>query len=142
MSLVRFLIIVTVGTLCAWGAWVMVILTLDPQTGGAVAVGLFSLSLWLALIGTITLAGFFLRYWLEKQAVPFRQLGIAFRQAVIVGSLAVLGLLLQAGRILHWWTIVMIVAFGLLVEFYALAGDARRPNTVDHEPQQPQPTAD
>lgn len=135
MSLVRFLIILGLGTLLSWSAWVLVIMTIDPFANGAFAVSLFAVSFWLAMVGTLTLIGFFVRYWLEKHNVPFRQLGVAFRQSILMTSAATVALLLQAERLFQWWVGFILVLLIMTIEFFFLSGDARRPQGTIHEPQ-------
>ena len=127
MSLVKFLIILGTGTILSWTAWVLVITMFDPFTGGPVAHFLFYLSFILALFGTITIIGFFLRYWLEKETVLFRQIGISLRQGLLLSSGATLALLLQSRRLASPWTLLAIMALIVVVELYFLAGETRRP---------------
>lgn len=127
MSLFRFLIILAFGTALSWAAWALVLLTIDPFTGGVMAHGLFYGSFFLALVGTVTLVGFFGRYWLEKETVLFRQVGVALRQAVNLAAGATAALALQSARMLHLWTILLLILFMAVVEAFFLAGQSRRP---------------
>jgi len=127
MSLIRFLIILGAGTVLSWTAWVLVLVTLDPIGGGSVALMLFYGSFFLALFGTATIFGFFLRYWLEKETVLFRQIAIALRHGTIVACGASLALLLQGQRLLNIWSALALVALAVVVELFFLAGQTKRP---------------
>ncbi len=126
MSLVRFLIILGLGTALSWTAWILVLTMLDPQTGGLAAIGLFYLSWWLALLGTVTIIGFFMRYWLEKEKVMFRQLSVALRQALLLSGGATVALMLQSRRLLSVWTMLSLIVLLFVAESFFLAGQADR----------------
>lgn len=131
MSLIRFLIILGVGTALSWTAWVLVLMTLDPVSGGSVALMLFHGSFFLALFGSATIIGFFLRYWLEKETVLFRQITIAVRHATIVASGASIALLLQGQRLLNLWSILALAGLAIVIELFFLAGQTRRPTVTE-----------
>lgn len=126
MSLVRFLIILAVGTLISWASWLLVLMNLDPQTGGLVALVLFYASFFLALLGTITIVGFFLRYWLEKEAIVFRQVSVALRQATWLTAAATIALLLQSRRLLNIWSGLCLIILVLVIEAFFLVGQTDR----------------
>jgi Na+/melibiose symporter-like transporter len=130
MSLLRFLLVLGIGTLMSWGSWWLVVSMMSPTTDGGVALLLFYSSFWLAMFGTATLIGFFIRYWLEKDHVLFRQIGIAFRHGTIVSSGVTLALLLQSRRLLNIWAIVALLALAVVIELFFLAGQTVRPATT------------
>ncbi|MEK7538170.1 MAG: hypothetical protein AAB619_04335 [Patescibacteria group bacterium] len=129
MSLVRFLVILGFGTLLSWTAWMLVLTTLDPASGGLAALFLFYGSFFLALFGTATIAGFFTRYWLERQTVLFRQIAVALRHGTLISAGSTLALLLQSRRLLNLWAVVALVALVVVIELFFLAGQTRRPAT-------------
>ncbi len=114
----------------SWLTWTVVIFSLDPQTGGALALALFYISFWLALLGTVTIIGFFLRAWLEKEGIHFRQLATALRQGTLISSGATIALMLQGIRWLNGWSGISLVLLLIVVEGFFLAGQtARRPDS-------------
>lgn len=127
MSLVRFLVALGIGSCLSWAAWVLVLTTLDPFNGGMIVIILFFLSGALAVLGTLTLGGFFLRYWLEKDAVLFVQIATSLRQATTVTAAIVVGLWLQAARLLNGWSIAALAVLFLTSELFFLVGQSRRP---------------
>lgn len=127
MSLVRFLVALAIGSALSWAAWILVLLSLDPFSGGFIVIGLFYVSGSLALLGTLTLGGFFLRYWLEKDKIPFQQIATSIRQATTLTVAVLVGLLLQASRLLNGWSLVVLFLLAILTEFFFLAGQSRRP---------------
>lgn len=126
MSLVRFLIVLGLGTVLSWSAWILVVTLLDPQTGGLIALMLFYSSLWLAILGTLTLAGFFLRYWLEKETLIFQQVSVALRQATLLSSGATIALMLQSRRLLSLWVLLSLAIVLFVIEGFFLAGQSER----------------
>ncbi len=130
MSLVRFLIALGVGSVLSWTAWILVLTTLDPFSGGFIVIALFYASGALALLGTLTLGGFFLRYWLEKEKIPFQQIAVALRQATTLTAAIMIGLLLQASRLLSGWTLAILIVFTILIELFFLAGHNRHQRTT------------
>lgn len=126
MSLVRFIVILSLGTLLSWGTWGLILTTLDPYTGGMLALILFYVSFWLGLMGTVTIIGFFLRAWLEKNGVFFRQIATALRQGSFISTGATLALMLQGARWLNIWSGVSVLALVLVVEVFFLAGQTDR----------------
>lgn len=92
---------------------------------------LFYGSFFLALFGTATIGGFFLRYWMEKETVLFRQIAIAVRHGTIVASGSSVALLLQGQRLLNIWSIIALVALAIVVELFFLAGQTKRPTVTE-----------
>lgn len=129
MSLVRFLIALGVGSVLSWTAWVLVLTTLDPFSGGLIVVALFYVSGALALLGTLTLGGFWLRYWLEKDKIPFQQIATSLRQATTITATVIIGLLLQASRVLTGWSLAVLLGLAFIIELFFIAGQSRRPKT-------------
>lgn len=127
MSLVRFLIILTLGSALSWTAWVLVLSTLDPTSGGLISLVLFYCSFFLALFGSASIIGFFLRYWLEKETILFRQIGVALRHGLLVSSGSTFALLLQSRRLLSVWSVLVLVVLVIVIELFFLAGQTRRP---------------
>lgn len=118
MSLVRFLIMVAVGTLLSWAAWTAVLLTLDPFANPVVGPLLFYVSGWLAVVGTMVLAGFFVRHWFERDGVPFVQIATALRQGLLLASVIVMSLVLQRAGVLNAWTLLLLLCIAVGIEFF------------------------
>jgi len=130
MSLVRFIVILSVGTLLSWGTWILVVTTLDPYSDGALALTLFYTSLWLALLGTVTIISLFLRVWLEKEGVFFPQVATSLRQATFISSGVIVDLMLQGARWLNVWSGLSLAILVILLEVFFLAGQTERRDPV------------
>lgn len=123
------MILLSLGTAVSWATWILVIFTLDPFSGGIPAHALFYGSFFLALGGTATIVGFFLRYWLEKEKILFHQIALAIRQGIEVALAAVIALILQSDRLLNVWTFIMLFVLTSIIEAFFLAGQARYPRS-------------
>jgi len=129
------MIIMAMTTLVCWGAFVVVIFRIDPETGGSIALALFFISLFFALWGTLSLGGFLIRYIAERQAVPFRHVGVSLRQALWFAVLVALTLFLVSQELLVWWmSVLLIVGFTMLEAFFlSRAKTVIREQKIDYE---------
>jgi len=109
-----------VGTILTWGAWVIVLLYLDPATAGWLGFSLFYISLFLALVGVFALIGLGFRLYILRHEVVFRQVTVAFRQAFSFAFLAVAALFLQSQGLLTWWNMLFLIAALTFFEFAIL----------------------
>lgn len=121
MSLRRYLIIMGLGSLISWSAWFLIIFYIDPYNSGFVGLASFYLILFLALLGTLSLLGFFIRFIFLKKSVLFRHIGISLRQAILFSTLISFSLLLQANRLFTWWNAILLILSLALLEFFFLA---------------------
>jgi hypothetical protein len=118
------------GTAVAWAAFVVVLNYLSPETAGTLGFVFFYLSLFLSITGTLTLLGFAWRHFRHRDEVLFRHVSISFRQGVLLSSMAVGALFLQANKLLTWWNLGLLIVGLTLLEFFLLS--ARRSPRVDY----------
>ena len=107
-----------------WIAWALTIVNNNPDQGGQTVLISFFISLYVALVSTLTVAGFALRRYFGNNELRYGYLQVSFRQAFIGSALLVALLALQALRLLAWWDILLLVAVSLLLELY-LRSNAR-----------------
>lgn len=112
------------GSLVCWGAWFLVIFNIDPYNSGFIGLASFYLILFLALLGTLSLIGFFIRMIFIKKAVLFRQIGVSLRQATLFSVLIMLSILLQANKLFTWWNAILLVIGFSLLEFFFLSRES------------------
>lgn len=105
----------------SWIAWVVVIFKLDPEQSMGLALGLFYLSLFIALACTFTVMGFYFRLWLHKNEVYYHHIHIAFRQGLLLTVIALGCLTFQLLQVLTWWSGLLLIAAVTLAEFYFAA---------------------
>lgn len=129
MSLKRYLATMAMTTLVCWGAFVVVLFRIDPETGGSLALTLFFLSLFFALWGTLSLSGFFVRYIMQRSTVPFKHIGVSLRQALWFAILVCLTLFLVSQELLVWWMSLFLVVGLTVLEGFFIS----RTKTTNHE---------
>lgn len=120
------MILLAFGTALAWAAWILVLVRLNPYSDGLPALVLFFGSAAVAVAGTLTIAGFFLRYWLEREQVIFRQFAVASRQAIILTSGCLIVGILQLQGMLRIWSAGLVLLLVLIIELFIQAGTYRR----------------
>ena len=127
MSPNLYMIGVLLASLFSWSAWALVLTRTDPYAGGSTALTWFYVTLFLALTGTFTIIGFYLRVWLKHNALYYQNVNVSFRQGALF-SFAVCGLLaLQSLRVLNWWDGLLVIAIIVMVEFAFLARGRESP---------------
>jgi len=107
-------------TLICWLAWVFVLFFINPDETGFIGFILFYFSLFLAILGTVTIFGFIIRARIGKGPV-FKQIETSFRQSIWF-SVFVIGLLLLQGlSLLKWWNSLVLFLFLIFLEFFFLS---------------------
>jgi len=106
------------AALVALGA---VVYYVDPFHDGILGQALFYISLFFSITGLATLFLFWIRRrWNANEAV-YQNVGVSFRQGMLV-ALAVSGMfLLQSFRLLLWWDAGLVITAVLLVELWFLS---------------------
>lgn len=127
MTLSRYLISMIVGTLLSWGAWFFVMFQTDPVEANLLSFIIFYISLFLALVGTLSIVGFSIRAALNKSKEPyFRQVKKAFRHGLLFSLLIIISLILQGQRMLNWWNLLILVMLVIFFELYFLTGKTQQ----------------
>lgn len=121
MSLPYYLIFMTAATGVAWGAWYMVISSINPLTTTLVGVLLFYATLTSALTGTFALAGFFIRSVFVQRELVFQRVLISFRQALFFSLLIDGFLFLQRMQLLTWYNAMFLILGLTIAEFFIIS---------------------
>lgn len=99
----------------------LVILNMNPEESGLMALVLFYLTLLMGLIGLFTCFGSSYRVFFRKRHdVIRREVRTSFRHSVFLAFLGVLALLLSAQGILTWWACLLLLAGGGMIEYLFL----------------------
>ncbi len=128
MSFQKYMLFMFLMTTIAWGAWAMVLFDIDPTATGWVGPGFFYLTLFVAMTGSLSLIGTWLRTRREEPGETlFRQVRIAFRHAVMLSGVGVVSLLLAANHALTWLVWLGVLAIVGIVEYvFLVIRDSRR----------------
>jgi hypothetical protein len=109
--------------LLALVAFIFVVRLVDYDSSGLAGKLLFFGSLFFALSGFFNL----LLLWLRKKQVDadnaFSNVGLSFRQGMLLALFAVGLLILQSLRILIWWDGLLLLAGIFLIELYFVSKD-------------------
>jgi hypothetical protein len=120
MRLKPFIILILLGTLLSWISWGFVLVTIDPFFAEPIAFIFFYLSLFVALIGTISLV--FLAVYTKLvpiDAPVYRVVSRSLRDGLLVAVLLVTLLVLQGLELLTIWNIgIFVVLLLLALSFY------------------------
>lgn len=115
MTLKKYLSLMSIATLISLAVLALIVFYLNPQESGWWGLSLFYISLFLTLVGIFSLLGFILRVWLTSEPV-YRQVGVAFRQAIWFAILVVFCLILQSHNWLSWWVAILAALFLSAIE--------------------------
>lgn len=108
-------------TLVCWSSWLVVLFYLDPTNAGFPGFLLFYLSLFLALLGTFSLVGFFIRAWFSQEEMVYKHIGISLRQGLLFSMLLSVSLLLQGEKLFNWWSALFFILFLAVLESFFLS---------------------
>jgi len=109
----------SLATFACYLAFLAIIYFFDPFVNGFLAMLFFYLSLFLALIGTFSLLGLFVRNIFTKDKLVFRKVIVSFRQSIWFALLIVICLYLKSANLLIFRNVVFLIfAFALLELFF------------------------
>ncbi|PIU79469.1 MAG: hypothetical protein COS72_00325 [Candidatus Moranbacteria bacterium CG06_land_8_20_14_3_00_43_56] len=109
------------STFVALVALGLVIFYVNPFRDGILGQTLFYISLFFLITGAATLFLFWLRRRFANNETVYLNVGISFRQGMLVALAVSLMFLLQSFRLLVWWDGGLIVVGALLVELWFLS---------------------
>lgn len=116
MTLRQYFFIMITATVLCWVSWAFVLVQVDPFDGALISFFFFYLSLFLALVGTLSTLLFFCLYVLFRSTKPlFRMVQQSFQQGFLVAFFGVLLLFLYGQRFLRWWSAVALILLCVLV---------------------------
>lgn len=121
-----------ISTLLCWLAWVFIIINIDPFQANTLGFVFFYVSLFLALIGTISLFVFLFYHLFSSRELPlFRYVQTSFKQSLFVAALITLLLYLRGRDYLNLWNAMILI--GIFVLFISFSLSLRSSRGASHE---------
>lgn len=116
MSFRAYLIVMTLATVAAWLSWLVVLVSIDPSRAGQLGFVFFYLTLSMALLGSLSIAGAGVRIWFRREVPASRHVAKSFRHGILLSGLLVGSLLMLGFGLFRWWTITLLMCFVTLME--------------------------
>lgn len=121
MSLRTYIWSLILSTFVALGAWLFILLNIDPYEAGIAGQVLFYFSFWIFLLGVWVNILVWLRVKFLGAEGAIATMGLSFRQGFLLATLAVLIIVLNATGYFVWWIGLLVTAGIFLIEFYFLS---------------------
>lgn len=121
MSLSKYLIIMTIGTLGSLACLVLAILTIDPFATNWLGLSLFYASLMVTVTGLVSIIGFVCRFVLLHNKLAVSAVIISFRQAFVIALLLALTLFLLAHQLFSWLNMSLLIIGFTVLEFILIS---------------------
>lgn len=110
-----------VGTFCAIGAWVAILLNVNPNEANILGFALFYLTLFVGLVGLLTLSGLLYRLGIRgRTEMVLQEVQISIRHAVLLSFVCIVSLFTSAHQWFHWWFILVFIVLASLMEYVGL----------------------
>lgn len=123
MSLKAYIWGIRILTLLSFGAFGFVIRFVDPDAAGLMGKVLFYLSVFFFLSGFFNLLLMRLRKKHVNAENAFSNIGLSFRQGILLAFFSVGLLILQSFRVLIWWDGLLLMFGIFIIELYFISRD-------------------
>jgi len=127
LSVRSHIIFMLIATVIAWISWLGVLLTIDPFDASWWGFGLFYLTLFLSLFGSLALVGLALRTIVSSRRSTTRyRVVVSLRQAFLWSLAAIIALVLQSQHVLSTWILVLILIIFAVLELSIVSLERER----------------
>jgi len=121
-----------IATILCWVSWFFVLFTVDPFQENTVGFSLFYLSLFFALLGTISLISFGVYRYSTSAVLPmYRYVKKSFRKGVALAGMIIFLLYLQEHALLHIWNLSIFFVVLVLIFLFSISTNGSR-SSVGH----------
>ena len=121
MSFRSYILLILFSTILCISALTIIIFSINPYEASVLTFVFFYLSLFLSLMGVITIINSVIKKIFIKNKILFRQISASFRQAVLLSLLITICMALQSQRILAWWNMLLLIAVLSTMELFAIS---------------------
>ncbi|HCP08591.1 MAG TPA: hypothetical protein DIT25_02215 [Candidatus Moranbacteria bacterium] len=104
-------------------ALILIVKFVDPETSGLIGKLLFYLVFLVAFTGIFNLTLLWFRRKMTDAETAHINVGLSFRQGLLLALFATGILLMQSFRVLVWWDGLLLLAGIFLIELYFLSRD-------------------
>ncbi|MBU1448912.1 MAG: hypothetical protein ABIK13_04055 [Patescibacteria group bacterium] len=127
MTFRLYMALMSAATLMAIGAWTFVVWSTNPQEAPVIGFVMFYMTLFLSLVGLLTLGGVGYRVLiLGRRDLVSREVRVSFRHAIFLASIAVVALAGSAAGWLRWWMFLLLLIVVSVVEYVFLVKEEAR----------------
>lgn len=99
----------------------LVIDYVDPTRSGVLGQTLFYISMFFSVTGLAALFLFWLRRRFLRNEIILGDMGISYREGLLIASVVSAMFVLQSFRLLVWWDAGLVIAAVLLIELWFLS---------------------
>lgn len=117
MSLRQYLMTMAAATILSWCVWILIIFSFDPETTDIIGFIFFYTSLFLSIVGTVSVIGFIVRMKLVRNdELIFRHIKRTFKQGFVLSTFIIAALILLQKNLLTWWNFILLALLYLFIE--------------------------
>lgn len=120
MSFRQYLILMIIGAVTAWVAFILAVLLINPETTNTLGFVFFYLSLFSGLTLTFALAGYYIRSLRKKENPLSWQVNTAFRQGIFFAIIVCGALFLMAENLFSWLNLFFLILIITSLEFFLI----------------------
>lgn len=128
MNFKDFVIVMSLATAAAWIAWLVVLVSIDPTRTSQLGFVFFYVTLAIALVGTLSIAGAGIRTWMQKDELVSRHVTVSLRQSFLFTALVVGSLFLLSQDLFTWITAFLLIAILAIIELIFLSASRHSPS--------------
>mgnify|MGYP001573049850 CR=1 FL=1 len=121
MNFRSYIILMALATLAAWISWALVMHGIDPVRSGTLGFFLFYVTLGIAVLGFMAIAGVLYRLWRNHNELASRIVVRSLRQGVLLSALFIASLILFSHDWFRWWTMLLSVLIAVGIELIFLS---------------------